>query len=68
MKSIFHHFYRAIIEPNENYLFGGWEPDFKSVNKNVLVITTAKLHSTKPELRLFTGINPARGVMEFAEM
>ena len=27
-----------------------------------MVITTAQLHSTKPELRLCAGLNPARGV------
>ena len=30
--------------------------------RGVVVITTAQLHSTKPELRFCTGSNPARGV------
>ena len=30
----------------------------------VVVITTAQLHSTKPELRFCAGSNPARGVSE----
>ena len=29
-----------------------------------MVITTAKLHSTKPELRFCAGSNPVRGVLE----
>ena len=29
-----------------------------------VVITTAKLHSTKPELRFCAGLNPACGVQE----
>ena len=32
--------------------------------RGVVVITAAQLHSTKPELRLCTGSNPARGVSE----
>ena len=31
---------------------------------SVAVITTAQLHSTKPELRLSAGSNPAGGVSE----
>ena len=31
---------------------------------NAVVITTAQLHSTKPELRFCSGSNPARGVSE----
>ena len=30
----------------------------------IVVITTAQLHSTKPELRFCAGSNPARGVSE----
>ena len=30
----------------------------------VVVITTAQLHSTKPELRFCAGSNPARGMQE----
>ena len=33
----------------------------------VEVITTAQLHSTKPELRLCAGSNPARGVSEIRD-
>ena len=32
--------------------------------RGVVVITTAQLHSTKPELRFSAGSNPARGVSE----
>ena len=32
--------------------------------RGVVVITTAQLHSTKPELRFCAGSNPARGVTE----
>ena len=35
--------------------------------RGVVVITTAKLHSTKPELRLCAGSNPARGVSEIRD-
>ena len=33
----------------------------------VVVITIAQLHSTKPEYRLFSGSNPARGVSEISD-
>ena len=33
----------------------------------VVVITTAQLHSTKPELRFHAGLNPARGVSEIRD-
>ena len=33
----------------------------------MLVITTAQLHSTKPELRLRTGSNLAHGVSEIRD-
>ena len=33
----------------------------------VVVITTAQLHSTKPELRFHAGSNPARGVSEIRD-
>ena len=39
-----------------NYIRGG-----------VVVITTAQLHSTKPELRFCAGSNPARGVSEIRD-
>ena len=32
--------------------------------RGVVVITTAQLHSTKPELKFCAGSNPARGVSE----
>ena len=35
--------------------------------RGVVVITTAQLHSTKPELRLRAGSNPARGVSEIRD-
>ena len=36
----------------------------RSWRRGVVVITTAQLHSTKPELRFCAGSNPARGVPE----
>ena len=33
-------------------------------HRGVVVITTAKLHSTKPKLRFYAGANPARDVSE----
>ena len=36
-------------------------------NRNVVVITTAQLHSTKPELRFCAGSNPAREVSEIRD-
>ena len=33
----------------------------------VVVITTAQLHSTKPELKFCAGSNPARGVSEIRD-
>ena len=35
-----------------------------TLRRGVVVITTAQLHSTKPELRFCAGSNPARGVSE----
>ena len=35
--------------------------------RGVVVITTAQLHSTKLELRLCAGSNPARGVSEIRD-
>ena len=32
--------------------------------RGVVVITTAQLHSTKPELRFYAGSNPALGGLE----
>ena len=37
---------------------------FYKCRRGVVVITTAQLHSTKPELRFCAGSNPARGVSE----
>ena len=34
---------------------------------DVVAITTAQLHSTKPELRFCTDSNPARGVLEICD-
>ena len=39
-----------------------------SWRRRVVVITTAKLHSTKPELRFCAGSNPAHGVSEFCDV
>ena len=38
-----------------------------SWGRSVVVITTAQPHSTKPELRLSAGSNPARGVSEIRD-
>ena len=35
--------------------------------RDVVVITTAQLHSTKPELRFCAGSNPAGGVSEIRD-
>ena len=32
--------------------------------RGVVVITTAQLYSTKPELRFCAGLNPTHGVLE----
>ena len=36
-------------------------------HRRLVVITTAQLHSTKPELRFCAGSNPARGVSEIGD-
>ena len=36
--------------------------------RGAVVITTAQLHSTKPELRFRTGSNPARGLLEIPDV
>ena len=36
-------------------------------HRNVVVITTAQFHATKPELRFCAGSNPARGVLEIRD-
>ena len=33
----------------------------------VMAVTTAQLHLAKPELRFYTGSNPARGMSEIRE-
>ena len=35
--------------------------------RGVVVIITAQLHSTKPELKFCAGLNPARGVLEIRD-
>ena len=35
--------------------------------RGIVVITTAQLHSTKPELRFCAGSKPARGVSEIRD-
>ena len=47
-----------------NYFTVAYEIDG---SRGVVVITTAQLHSTKPELRFCTGSNPARGVSEIRD-
>ena len=51
-------------------------PSLKAINyfrkkfrerRGVVVIATAQLHSTKPELRFCAGSNPARGVSEIRD-
>ena len=39
----------------------------KMWRRGVVVITTAQLHSTKPELRFCAGSNPARAVSEIRD-
>ena len=40
---------------------------FLTQQTGVMVISTAQLHSTKPELRFCAGSNTARGVSEIPE-
>ena len=40
---------------------------FRKVLGHLLVITTAQLHSTEPELKFCAGSNPARGVSEIRD-
>ena len=40
---------------------------FRKALGNLLVITTAQLHSTEPELRFWAGSNPARSVSEIRD-
>ena len=53
--------YSGIILPDyQHELIALWR-------RIVVVITTAQLHSTKPELRFCTGSNPARGMSEIRD-
>ena len=40
---------------------------FQPIRRGVVVITTAQLHSAKPEVRLCASSNPARGVSEIRD-
>ena len=51
-----------LIRSTRNDRFDSWS--FWLWRHGVVVITTAKFHSTKPELRFYTGSNPTRGVSE----
>ena len=48
-------------------LFSNLSSFIFSWRRGVVVITTAQLHSTKPELRFCTGSNPACGVSEIRD-
>ena len=43
------------------------QTNFKLVGRGVVIITTAQLHLSKPELRFCAGSNPARGVSEIRD-
>ena len=45
----------------------GEETDYVVRRRGVVVIDTAELHSTNPELRLCAGSNPARDVSEICD-
>ena len=47
----------CVIELNRVWIFPG----------SILVVSTAQLHSTKPELKFCAGSNPARGVSEIRD-
>ena len=51
------------------YLYGAFNFMFLSchVHRGVVVITTAKLDSSKPELEFCAGSNPARGMSEIRD-
>ena len=51
----------------KNYLSLYLSPFMHFIRRGVVVITTAQLHSTKPELRFCAGSNPARGVSEIRD-
>ena len=48
-------------------ILGKLEKNAARENADVVVITTAQLHSRKPELRFCAGSNPARGVLEIRD-
>ena len=58
-----------VISKTMNKLFintakNSWKQTWR---RGVVVITTAQLHSIKPELRLYAGSNPARSVSEIRD-
>ena len=58
---------RAILWSLESMIYDLWFILWSLISmwhRGVVVITTAQLHSTKPELRFCAGSNPARGVSE----
>ena len=48
-------------------ILGKLEKNAVRKNAGVVAITTAQLHSTKPELRFCAGSNPARGMLEIRD-
>ena len=55
------------IKVRHDYFKNSVFPSPISWRCGVVVITTAQLHSTKPELRFCAGSNPARGVSEIRD-
>ena len=49
------------LEATDSFIQSG---SYKQLVHGVVVITTAELHSTKPELRFCAGSNPACGMSE----
>ena len=62
MKKVFFYISTAFSSLTENISINFEHKNFKS-----LVITTAQLHSTKPDLTFCAGSNPARGVSEIRD-
>ena len=58
-------FFTEIEKKKENKL--ELEKKRKEIRIGVVFITTAQLHSTKPELRICAGSNPARGVSDIRD-
>ena len=58
-------FFTEIEKKKENKL--ELEKKRKEIRIGVVFITTAQLHSTKPELRFCAGSNPARGVSDIRD-